>query len=287
MKLITWNIQWGRGVDGRVDLARMVRTARAMADFDVICFQEVADNFAGLAGNDDADQFAQLAALLPGYTRIEGFSVDVAGDGGRRKRFGNAIFSRFAVLSARRHALPWPVDATLKTMPRVAVEATLQTSMGALRVTTTHLEYYSSVQRHAQVRRLRNLHDEACQRAAATGTEFRNDESNVTFDPTPQTKRAILTGDFNFPPENMAYGEVQLPLAGNGPAYRDAWALLNGNAPHPPTFCVHDKAYAGSPYCCDFIFVSEAIAQRVRAVTVNVDTRDSDHQPMLLELDAS
>src|SRR3569623_3222112 len=26
MKLLSWNIQWGRGMDGRVDLARILRT---------------------------------------------------------------------------------------------------------------------------------------------------------------------------------------------------------------------------------------------------------------------
>ncbi len=284
MKLITWNIQWGCGIDGRVDLARIVETARAMADFDVICLQEVADNFAGLKGLDDADQFAQLAALLPGYTRIEGYGVDVAGEGGRRRRFGNAIFSRLGVLSARRHALPWPADTAKKTMPRVAVEATLQTSMGPLRVTTTHLEYYSNVQRQAQARRLRGIHDEACQRAPLPG-EFTNKESNVTFDPTPQTVDAILAGDFNFPPENPAYGEIQAPLARGGPAYRDAWVMANGHEPHPPTFCLHAKAYAKQPYCCDFIFASESLSRRVRSIGANLETRDSDHQPMLLELD--
>jgi len=45
MKLITWNIQWARGVDGRVDVKRVVEAARAMADFDVLCLQEVADNY--------------------------------------------------------------------------------------------------------------------------------------------------------------------------------------------------------------------------------------------------
>ena len=44
MKLLTWNIQWGCGTDGRVDLERIVRTARGVADFDVFCVQEVADN---------------------------------------------------------------------------------------------------------------------------------------------------------------------------------------------------------------------------------------------------
>ena len=55
---------------------------------------------------------------------------------------------------------PWPADPGKETMPRVAIEATLQCPMGALRVTTTHLEYYSDVQRRAQALRLRNLHDE-------------------------------------------------------------------------------------------------------------------------------
>ena len=71
MKLITWNIQWGRGVDLKVDLARIVREARGFADFDVLCLQEVADNFPDLGGNDDRDQFAELAKLLPGYQIVE------------------------------------------------------------------------------------------------------------------------------------------------------------------------------------------------------------------------
>jgi endonuclease/exonuclease/phosphatase family metal-dependent hydrolase len=284
MKLVTWNIQWGCGMDGRVDLARIVKTARALADFDVLCVQEVADNFPDLAGNDDRDQFAGLGELLPGYARIQGYGVDVIGEAGRRRRFGNAIFSRYGVLSARRHALPWPNDPTKKTMPRVAVETTLQCPMGPVRLTTTHLEYYSDVQRRAQVRRLRNLHDEACQRAMAF-VKFENEESNATFNPTPQTMRAILVGDFNFPPENPAHAEMQSPLAVGGPRLRDAWTVLNGGRPHTPTFCVHDTRFSKTPYCCDFAFVSEDIAQRVRRIEVDSATRDSDHQPVLVEID--
>ena len=215
MKLITWNIQWGCGVDGRVDLERVVATARAFADFDVLCVQEVADNFPALPGNDERDQFAALAALLPGYRAIAGYGADLAGEAGRRRRFGNAIYSRYEVLSARRHALPWPADAGKETMPRVAVEATLQSSMGALRITTTHLEYYSDVQRRAQARALRELHGEACGRALHPG--FPTAEGGP-FDATPQTVDAILTADFNFPPEHPAYDEIQQAPDGGGPA---------------------------------------------------------------------
>ena len=284
MNFLTWNIQWGCGLDGRVDLERIVRTARTMADFDLLCVQEVADNFPGLEGNDERDQFAELGRLLAGYTRIQGYGVDVLGEGGRRRRFGNAIFSRYPVLSARRHAMPWPSDPAKRTMPRVAVEATVSAPMGPVRVTTTHLEYYSEEQRRAQVRRLRNLHDEACQRAMAA-PRYENNESNVTFDPTPQTTAAILCGDFNFPPENTARQEVQSPLARGGPAYRDAWEHLNPGVAHPPTFCVHDHSFSKKPYCCDFVFVSQDLSPKLRKVSVNTATQDSDHQPVLVELD--
>jgi len=40
VRLLTWNIQWCRGVDGKVDPARIAREARRLADPDVICFQE-------------------------------------------------------------------------------------------------------------------------------------------------------------------------------------------------------------------------------------------------------
>ncbi len=204
MKLITWNIQWGCGVDGLVDLQRIVAEARAMADFDVLCLQEVADNFPQLDGNDDRDQFAELARLLPGYHRVEAFGVDVAGEDGRRRRFGNAIFTRYGVLSARRHALPWPADPNHPSMPRVAVEAVLRAPMGPLRVTTTHLEYYSESARRAQALRLRALHDEACSRALHPHAADAG-----ALDATPQTTAAILTGDFNFAPQSASYGDIQ------------------------------------------------------------------------------
>jgi endonuclease/exonuclease/phosphatase family metal-dependent hydrolase len=282
VKLVTWNIQWGRGLDGRVDLARVARRARELADFDVLCLQEIADNFPRLEGNDERDQFAELASLLPGFHCAKGYGVDLIGDDGRRRRFGNAIFTRYGITSIRRHALPWPADAGKESMPRVAVEATLQAPMGPLRVTTTHLEYYSDLQRRAQAHRLRALHEEACHRADDPG--FPTAEGGP-FDATPQASSAILAGDFNFPPEHPAYEEIQHASASGRPPYRDAWPQVHGHRPHAPTFCVHDSRYSKTPYCCDFVFVSENILARVQAITVDGVTKASDHQPVLLEID--
>ncbi|QKM47374.1 hypothetical protein B7760_01384 [Burkholderia glumae] len=50
MRLIDWNIQWGRDASGRVELARTVAQARALADFDVWCVQELTRGFPALPG---------------------------------------------------------------------------------------------------------------------------------------------------------------------------------------------------------------------------------------------
>jgi len=166
-------------------------------------------------------------------------------------------------------------------MPRVAVEAVVAAPFGPLRATTTHLEYYSNVQRMAQAQRLRELHDEACSRAT-TPRKTKPRESNATFDVTPQAAAAILTGDFNFPPEAPEYAAIQAPLDGGGPRYRDAWAQVHGLRAHVPTFCVHDRSWKDTPYCCDFVFASAGLA--VRSIEVDTDAKESDHQPVMVEL---
>src|SRR5258706_13419585 len=96
MKLIAWNVQWCRGVDQKVDLARVIAEARRLADFDVLCLQEIADNYPDplLAGSAGEDQFALLASLLPGFTAIPGVAVGQIRDEGRRRRVGNIILLR-------------------------------------------------------------------------------------------------------------------------------------------------------------------------------------------------
>jgi len=66
MRLLQWNLQWCRGIDGVVDPARIARVARELGDPDICCFQEVAVNFPALAGSSGEDQAMQLA-LLDGW----------------------------------------------------------------------------------------------------------------------------------------------------------------------------------------------------------------------------
>jgi len=281
MKLITWNIQWCRGCDGRVEPARIARTARDIADFDVLCLQEVACNFPDLPGSSGEDQFEVLARLFPEYTLVRGVAIDALAPGGGRREFGNAIVTRLPVLQVLRHLLPRPADPEVPSMQRVALEAVLDLRTGPLRVTTTHLEYYSAKQRAAQVERLRGLQREAAEHAAFPP----RDKEHGPFRNAPRPASAILTADFNFPPEDSSYEALQVPLGRDVPAYRDAWRIHRPSEAHAPTLGIHDKVqWPGPAIACDFIFVTEDIADRVEDIAVNQTTDASDHQPVLLVL---
>jgi len=264
-----------------VDPARIARAARGLADPDVCCFQEVPIGYSALAGSSGEDQVALLEGEFPGYRAYYGWGVDVPGAAGERSRFGNLILSRLPVHRVLRHSLPWPAESRTPSMPRVAIEAVIEAPWGPVRVTTTHLEYYSGAQRAAQVERLRELHAEACAHSRAEPSG-RNDSG--PFEPMPRPAGAILCGDFNLPPDDSLHARLQAPFAGGLPRLVDAWPLAHPGEPHPPTFRLHDREAGETPYCCDFVFVSEDLAPRIAAVRVDSETRASDHQPVIVEL---
>lgn len=278
MKLITWNIQWALGMDGRMDPARVVRHARDMADFDVLCLQEVADNFPELNANTDDNQFATFARLLPDYTAIDGVALDIPGPEGRRKRFGNMILSRYPVGQILRYTLPWEADKT-RNMPRLLIEAVIMAPFGPVRVMTTHLEYSSVKLRQAQVEGIREIHRTACERE-----DIQREDGPGTYRRGPSSRSAILTGDFNMKPDDPAKLRISDPMGEGQPALVDAWTALHPGQPHPPSFCLYDQAY-GPPHCCDFIFATSDLLPRVKRVEYDTETKVSDHQPVIIELD--
>jgi endonuclease/exonuclease/phosphatase family metal-dependent hydrolase len=278
MKLITWNIQWARGVDDKVDPHRIIRHAKQMADFDVLCLQEVAANFPDLDGNDRTDQFALFSELLPGFTAIEAIGVDVPDGTGGRKRFGNLALTRLPVAQALRHVLPWEAAAT-RNMPRVLVEAMVETPFGPLRLMTTHLEYSSPVLRAAQIEGIRRI-----QRMAAARQSTPRAPGPHTYAPTPNAASAILTGDFNMRPDDAGMAQLLAPFEGDVPPLVDLWPVLKGAEPHPPSAFICDQTY-GPPGCLDYVLATPDLAARARSIIYDIETRASDHQPILVEFD--
>ena len=277
MKLITWNIQWGRGMDCRVDLARIVDEARRIADFDVLCLQEVADGFSELEGHDGGDQFAELAALLPGYAAVEGIAVDLPGGGGRRRRFGSMILSRLSVGRVLRHALPWDADSTTRNMPRILLDIEVAADFGPVRVMTTHLEYFSAPLREKQVAAIRDIYRLGVLRARrppqlGTGP----------YELGGMPAATVLTGDFNMRPDDPVKRSLSEPV-GDVHGLADAWESLHPDVAHPPSFCIADQKF-GEPHCCDFVLASRDLVSRLTRIGYETDTRASDHQPVLVEI---
>ncbi|TDR93644.1 endonuclease/exonuclease/phosphatase family protein [Enterovirga rhinocerotis] len=278
MKLLTWNIQWGLGLDGRVDLARIVRHARDLGDPDILCLQEVADNMPDLEGQGGADQFAELAALLPDHRPVIGAGVETYDEDGRRRRFGNLILSRLPVRQVIRHALPWPGTPGLN-MPRTLIETMIEAPFGPVRVMTTHLEYFSGDLRALAVDAIRAAHEDGASRAVTL-----RETGAGPYAPTPASGSAILTGDFNMRPDDPTRMRLLAPFPDGTPAFRDAWVLRHGDVPHPPSFCIADRRY-GEPHCADHVLVTGDLARRVAAIAYDTETRLSDHQPVLLTID--
>lgn len=279
MRILSWNVQWCRGTDGCVDVGRIVRTARGLGDPDVICLQEVASGFDGLPGSGGEDQFAMIAEMLPGWTCIEGVGVDLSAPHGR-KRFGNLLCTRQRVIAAWRHSLPWPPDPAHPSMQRVAIEVVLEGRERPFRVITCHLEYYSAIQRAAQVERLRELQVEARGHARSIAHPGKREGP---FQHQPRPAEAVLCGDFNFVPGSTDYARLQAPID-SAKAWRDAWPIIHGDRPHALTNKIHEPGYRKGPDTRDFFFVSEELTQRVRGVSVDSRTQASDHQPLVLEL---
>jgi endonuclease/exonuclease/phosphatase family metal-dependent hydrolase len=165
-------------------------------------------------------------------------------------------------------------------MPRMCTVVTVRhPRWGAVRVMTTHLEYYSPVQRTAQAHAVRALHVHACAQADAPPLA---DGTPSPFRAKTHTREAILCGDFNLEPPDPAYEAIQAPFGGS--RLNDAWRFVHGVAPHPPTFRVFDRTYGPEPIACDFVFVSDGLARHVRRIEVDLLAQASDHQPVLMEL---
>lgn len=282
MKLLSWNIQWGRGMDGRVDLSRILQTIHLLGNFDVICLQEVAVNFPSLPGSKGEDQVAELSAGLPGYTPIYGIATDVPDGRGGRSLFGNAIFSRLPVGQVWRHLLPWQAELATPSMQRVVVEAVVTAEFGPLRVMTTHLEYYSQRQREIQIDVIRHLHSEAC---AMSERKFLQEEKGGTFEVFPRPQQALLCGDLNFPAMAPERTQILAPFSDGIPNFYDAWSVLHPGTLHAPTVGIHPVDFVDRPECFDFVFITEGLTGHLKAHGIDSETEASDHQPVWVEFE--
>lgn len=126
LRVVSYNILHGRGMDDTVDLARTARVLRALAP-DLVGLQEVDSAVRRSGGVDEA---AALGASL-GMRHAFGAFMDYQGG-----RYGMGILSRFPIVRARTVELP------LGNEPRVALAAEVRLPGGrALTVVNVHFDW--------------------------------------------------------------------------------------------------------------------------------------------------
>jgi len=123
LKVMSWNIRHGRGLDGTVDLERIASVVAAQKP-DFVLLQEVDDGCARSGTVDQASEIGRITGLYHAF----GKAMDHDGGG-----YGQAILSRYPLLDLKVHSLPGNGE------PRIAFSATVDSPLGKLTLATAHL----------------------------------------------------------------------------------------------------------------------------------------------------
>jgi len=287
LKIVTYNIQFGRGRDGRTDLERIADSVRGA---EIIALQEVDRHW---PRSENTDQVAALSTLLPDYYWTYGAGLDVFDSTatvppqspGRRRQFGNLLLSRYPLLSVRNHLLPQYTGLHVLSIQRSAQEVLIDTGTTQLRLFNLHLTHLSSATRIHQLRYLLELHDRArvTGPAISGGAEHPDWATNL---PQQIPSSAILMGDFNLEYNSQEYAMLVGPVCDYGgridnpSRFVDAWVATNHEESTGVTADIH-----GRPVRLDYFFVSCPLQATIRDCQIDSHTQGSDHQPMWLEID--
>ncbi len=209
MKLITWNVQWCRGVDQKVDPARVVADAKRIADFDVLCLQEIADNYPDpLLGGSNGRGPVRGARLAP--ARLHG----------DRRRRGRPDRRRRLAAPLRQHdpvavAGAAGVTGTCCRIPPITTCRACRASRsrpwshaGVRRRAGDH--HASRVLLAAQARgagrgAARDLRRGAC--AMPTSPRIGCDDEGP-YHAQPRPAATVITGDFNLEPDDPLHARM-------------------------------------------------------------------------------
>lgn len=280
MRVVTYNIQYGKGRDERYDIDR---TAEALVGADIIGLQEV-EAYWDRSGN--IHQVERIAERLGGYHAAFGATVDIFKNlDGRpvRRQFGNAILSRWPIITTRTFLFPKLGPINAHSIQRGVTEATIDTPIGLIRVYTSHFSHLCDEERIEHARFTLDVH----RRATIEGPVSSGDHPDTSWleEPPPAVpSQAILMGDLNLTPDGPVY-----PLL-VGPASRmygrlacpdgfvDAWTAAGHAEDAGPTIYKDWEARTGRRI--DYILVTPGLKDRIRAAEVLRDTDASDHQPV-------
>ena len=228
MKFLSYNIQYGKGQDGKYNLYRI---AQIIKEADVACIQEV-EKFWQRSGFVDQTQI--LSELLPNYYSVFGPALDMDASlkneygqiANRRRQFGNMIFSKFPIISSRNFPLPKTEYCSLETwisdhsIQRALLEVVIDIpGINSTRVYSTHLSHRSLETRLPQVKFLQKIINQApYEQGAWSGDHSEPIEGWTEGEKPPMPEQFILMGDMNFTLNSKEYKEMV-----DSEDFYDAW----------------------------------------------------------------
>jgi len=305
MKIVSYNIRFGLGLDQRYNLERI---ATEIDGADIIGLQEV-ERFWRRSGMVDQPQV--LGELLKGYywAYCPAFDVDASTtneDGSvlnRRRQFGPMLLSRWPICSARPLVLPQLPASELISMTTGALECVIETPQGPLRVYSLHLSALSPRERLLQIDALMEMHNTiehcgAVMMAAGNHSNPAEAQHIVDLDwsngepPLPKPVNTIFLGDFNSTEESSEYirfaGEAD-PIFGRGihsNSFVDSWSVARERTGSPESWWPDPPdRLPGHPLRLDYCFISTELASKVNRCWVDTNAVGSDHRPYWVQLD--
>ncbi|MBB4570340.1 endonuclease/exonuclease/phosphatase family protein [Rhizobium leucaenae] len=281
MKLVSYNIQYGFGLDGRYDLERIVAN---LAGADIIALQEVTRGF---ARNGGIDMVAAIEASLPGYYSIYGVGMDLlplgAGPRDLRFQFGNMVLSRWPIVATRTLLLPRSRTLSKLNLQRAAVEAVIHAPGGAIRVYSLQLDHVSPDER---IRQIHYLRDHAINFARDGGSLTGAMEIDLPDPPLPED--FVLMGDFNMVPESPEYcalAGLKDAFYGRTPRFDTPTDALDAAGwLKPEAYSWMDPNDRSKRMHLDYCFISCGLSDRLRSAHVDIDAEASDHFPVWIEI---
>lgn len=288
MKCVTYNIQYGIGLDGQYDLDRIIEAVRGA---DVIALQEVTRNNPRNAG---ADMVAEICAALPDYFAVTGVNFE-ANFGSHVKdgkavpvsfQLNNMILSKAPIHLSRNLLLPGNRSYERMNFQRGALETLIETPLGAVRFYSTHLDHISPEERVEQIRFLKQrLLNYPLEGGAMSGL------SEIGLPEPPFPEHFVVMGDFNMLEGSPEYEEMtgrpdhefgkkltsvnavdaaaRLGAAGND--------LVSWVDPERPDDEARWKRI-------DYVFTSASLAKDLKRLWVDRSAVGSDHLPIWVEL---
>lgn len=285
--VVTYNIQYGFGMDGRYDLDRIVAAIR---DADVIALQEVTRR---MPNNNMVDMVAEITERLPGHFHVYGapFGIDLGSsvENGqavnRHFQFGNMLLSRTPIRATRTLLLPRTATDDVLNFQRCALEAVVDTPAGPVRFYCVHLDHVSVEERLEQIAYLKSLaQHHGHLGGAATGL------STFGFPEVPRPDHALLLGDFNLEPESAEYVALCGTASDEYGRSRGTRNFVDVTRPEgsaiAETLTWFDPQGAKRPKRIDYVFTTASLAPHCRDPRVDETDAGSDHRPVWIDIAA-